>query len=525
MFGFLKKKKSAEIVTAEQKEEDKDSFSTIDSTLSNVASDTVNTYGSAVKQHYVAYSGVDNENSAVLKKSLKSISKQKINPQYESQNYSQQAGFSAEVKEVANKNAENIMQRKPERYSRTDDLGNVNDPLFDIVEIDGNNQVVQGTGAQMKFVGKNANEALSKLMSKKFNKYLENNAKINVPSDYYSDILSEANARILNLKKQINNQKAKNNIEQANKLQEKVDKLNKIKKSLQCSTQSKADAMFARKHPMLSTAKSVATISHKAGVEAATNSAQFGATMSVLVNIVSVVKGEEDIEEAAKNIGQDALSAATTGYGIGVVGSTLKGAMQNASSNTLRAISNTNLPSYIAAFAITSAKTITQYASGEISTQECLLNLGEKGLSMATTGYAMTVGQAVIPIPIVGAAVGALVGSMLTSNYCNQLILMLQTKELEHQERLRIIAECEKTARRARAFREELEVYLASYFKEYRDCFDNALATINMSFQMGDAEGVIAGANQITQKLGGKVYYNNMTEFKGFLFDDSIDVL
>ena len=308
-------------------------------------------------------------------------------------------------------------------------------------------------------------------------------------------------------------------------MQKKVDKLNKIKNSLQCSTQSKADAMFARKHPILSTAKSVAQISHRAGMEAATNSAQFGATMSALVNIVSVAKGEEDIQDAAMNIGRDTLSAATTGYGIGIVGSVLKGAMQNASSSTLRAISNTNLPSYIVTFAITTAKTISQYASGQISTQECLLNLGEKGIGMATTGYAMTIGQAVIPIPVVGAAVGALVGSMLTSNYYNQLIITLQTKELEHQDRLRIIAECEEATRQARAFREELELYLESYFKEYRDCFDHALAAIQTSFQMGDADGVIMGANQITRKLGGRVYYNNMAEFREFLFDDSTDIL
>lgn len=137
----------------------------------------------------------------------------------------------------------------------------------------------------------------------------------------------------------------------------------------------------------------------------------------------------------------------------------------------------------------------------------------------------MAVGQALIPIPVVGAAVGALVGSMLTSNYYNQLITTLQTKELEHQERLRIIAECERAAQEARAFREELEKYLQSYFREYQDCFDDALATIHTSFQMGDADGVIAGANQITRKLGGNVRYNNMSEFKNYLLDDSTDIL
>ena len=72
-------------------------------------------------------------------------------------------------------------------------------------------------------------------------------------------------------------------------------------------------------------------------------------------------------------------------------------------------------------------------------------------------------------------------------------------------------------------FKEELEGYLKSYFKEYQDCFDEALFDIKYSFQTGNADGVIAGANKITEKLGGKVQYNNVEEFINFLKDDSIN--
>ena len=42
---------------------------------------------------------------------------------------------------------------------------------------------------------------------------------------------------------------------------------------------------------------------------------------------------------------------------------------------------------------------------------------------------------------------------------------------------------------------------------------------------MEDADGIIAGANQITKKLGGTVYYETAAEFEEFLFDDSVDIL
>ena len=137
----------------------------------------------------------------------------------------------------------------------------------------------------------------------------------------------------------------------------------------------------------------------------------------------------------------------------------------------------------------------------------------------------MAVGQALIPIPIVGAAVGALVGSIAASTYCNKLMDNLKRKELEHQERLRIIEECKRFADQTRALRAELESYLESYFKEYKSCFDEALSEIHIAFQMGDADRIIDGANQITRKLGGKVYFENSAETRQFLNNGLIDVL
>ena len=91
--------------------------------------EAVQRYGNAAKQHYVAYSGIDNEAGKQLSKGLKSISKSRVNPDYQSQNIKQQAGFSAEVKSIARKNAQNIIDGKSNKFIRTDDFGNVNDPL------------------------------------------------------------------------------------------------------------------------------------------------------------------------------------------------------------------------------------------------------------------------------------------------------------------------------------------------------------------------------------------------------------
>lgn len=271
--------------------------------------------------------------------------------------------------------------------------------------------------------------------------------------------------------------------------------------------------------------KNVVKTGHEAGEYSAKNSGATAATMSGIMNIAAVIKGDKSVEDALADTVVDTGKAAVTGYVVGGGLTTVSHTLASSSSKFLRGLSASNVPGNVITAVMLTGNTLKKYSNGEITTQECIIALGEKGLNFATTGYAMSLGQALIPIPVVGAAVGALVGSVLTGNYYSNLVNILKTKELEHQERLRIITECERAAREERLFREELEEYLEEYFKDFQDCFDEALSEIRFAFQAGDADGIIAGANQITRKLGGKVKYENITEFKNFLDCDSDDEL
>ena len=113
----------------------------------------------------------------------------------------------------------------------------------------------------------------------------------------------------------------------------------------------------------------------------------------------------------------------------------------------------------------------------------------------------------------------------LTDSYFSSLMNQLQQQEIAAQERLRIRNDCEQVAAQARAYKEELDKYLAEYFKEYQSCFDNALSAMQVGLETGDYDSVIAGSNRITQKLGGNVYFNNVEEYKSFLDSDEPDIL
>lgn len=271
--------------------------------------------------------------------------------------------------------------------------------------------------------------------------------------------------------------------------------------------------------------KNIVKTGHNAGMDGVKASVGMSGTMSSILNITAYLKGEKSTEDAISDIVIDTGKSAVNGYvmsgGLTVINHTLS----NPSSKFMQALKAYNVPNNVLTALTVTGDVLGKYGRGEITTQECLVQIGEKGLNFATARYFMAVGQALIPIGVVGAAVGALVGSMITSDYYNSLMKKLRLKELEHKERLRIIQECEVAKKQIQNYRYELELYLQSYFAEYEDCFDEALSEIRISFQLGDADGMIAGANKITRKLGGNVYYDTVDEFSEFLKSDVTDIL
>lgn len=492
---------------------------------SSAMQETVQRYGSAVKEHFVAYSGVDNETGKVLTRGLKSIAESKVNPNYEYQNLKQQAGFSAEIKETARENAERIINRDEIRVSRTDDLGRVNDPLYDHVELDAKGNIIAGSGSQMKFVGKSPTDCLDKLMSSKYQKYRDNNVAFEVPSDFYDEIQQEIDNRVKSLKQQQNTAQKNGNFKLAKQQQEKINELTKTKQNMKKSHVSNKEAMEARTSAKVSTFKDIHNVSHRAGIEGAKAGAVIGGGIAVVQNAVAVIRGKKDLESAVIDTAKTTGSSAAIGY-ISTYGSTaLKGYMQNSSTALIRSLSKTNMPVAVVTTAIQSVNSIKQWISGDISGTECLTKIGKNGAATVSSMAYGTAGQILIPIPIVGAVIGSMVGYTLSSMCYGGLVQALNEAKLAKEERIRIEKECEEAITAIRAYRQEMNTLMDSYFTEYNTAFNQAFSDIKSALSIGDVDGFIDGVNQITRKLGGQVEFNTMKEFESRMEDDTPFVL
>lgn len=502
--------------------------------MASAASEIVQRYGSAAKEYYVAYSGEDNEIGKELVKGLKQVAQTKVNPDYEYANLRQQAGFSAEIKSVANTNAENIIKGSSERKIRTDDLakemgGGVNHPLYDTVITDANGNPLWTTGTQMKFIGNNPETAFKALCKPKWQKYQENGVKLEVPSDYYDGIMDSADKEISRLQKQIENQTEARNIENVEKLKERLENCQNIKKNLVKSNLSNKDAMFARVHPKLDTVKSVAEISNRAGVESAKIGVAVGGGVSIIKNIVSVVKGEKEAEDAVVDVIADTTEAGLIQYSTGAVGAALKGCMQNSALESLRTLAKTNFPGNIVVTTLAIGKTMGRYFSGEIDGVECLNELGEQGTGIISSSICSVIGTSAatsilensMAASVIGGLSGGMIGYAIASASYGILKSVLEEEKLACEERIRIEAECKEYIKLMREYRKEVERVIQQYLTEHVNTFHEAFNEIKKSLELDDVDGFISGANKITEKLGGKPIFSNFQEFDNFMRSDA----
>ena len=492
--------------------------------ISGASGETVQRYGSAIKGHLVSFSGKDNETNVTLQKSLKSISKFKLSsdkPMREI-NIKQQAGFSAEVKSVPRKNAERIIQGEKARFVRSDDIGKVNDQIYDLLEIEESGFKISGSGSQMKFVGKNPEDLLKKLSSKDYNKYFKAGAIIDIPDDDYAKLMGSMgliDQEIGKIETQIKAVKSSGNIKVQKSLEEKLKKTKEIKSSIRKSGLTRADAIEARLHPRMSVAKDVVKLSHRAGMEQMKYGAAVSGSISLIRNLVAYARGNKDAEDVIIDTGFDTAKGAGMAYANAFASSTLKATMQNSSSSYLKALSKTNVATGIVTAAVDITSSLSKYVKGDLSGAECIEELGEKGFGQLGAAVYSSISLISVPskapmiMKIAGGMTGATFGYIAATAVYKELSTSLKEAKIAHEERLIIEKECAEAIEMIKEYRKEMNAMVTKYLSEnitmFNDCFeqiDNAIIT-------GDIDGFICSNTKVQEKLGRETQFSNKDEF------------
>lgn len=529
------------------------------------ARETVCRYGSANAEYIKGYRGVDNETGQTFAKGLAGIAKHKVNadPFEAEKNIKQQAGFSAEVATTSRDNAEAIIEGKQVRTSRSDDIAQYgkNHNVVDRVQVlDG--QIIEGSQSQMKFVG-DRNQLFERIASEdgKFARY--RGVKLELPSEQYEsdkvfcqrranelrDQAKEAEThgkrevaarlrreasrydqhsesakafcqrRAKELREQAQEVEGRGKSDVAAKLRREASNYDELAENVSDSGLTTEQAVFYRKHPELATLRDIALTSHRAGVEGAKYGALIGGCISLVKNSFAVAQGGMEWRDAATEVGLDVVKSGGLGYGTAAVGAAIKAGMQQSGQQSIRALANTSAPALVVNVCLSLSISVRRYVSGELSETDLLIEVGEKGAGMLSSGMMAALGQIALPIPFVGAAIGGMAGYALSSIFYQSALDAAKgaAASRANLERVRAVA----AAARVQLSEEQatLDAFMARELPQLHRETQQLFAALD-AVGNGCIDDLSAAVNQYAALLGKQLQFQSMAEFDDFMLSD-----
>lgn len=338
-------------------------------------------------------------------------------------NLKQQAGFAAEILSTAKDNIiAEALGKDVTTYTPSEKPGyfSNNDPYVDKFRVDNKTgEVVERV--QVKFVGNDADGCLKKLVSKKYDKYLNDGKvdKIEVPKDYYDDIKKMIPDKVSELEKQLERVKADGKTEVADKIEKRIAKYKKVDEMLEKSNTTRQEAIDARLNPDKYMKKIFANKtlveSNKAGLESGAFAAGLTAAVSTYDNVQKYMDGKITAQEAALDIVKDTGTAGALGYGTAFVSTAVTSVMSESSHELIKKVAGSGAPGIVISFGIDTYDSVIDYAQGKIDASQLAYDLGEGAVHIAgsVAGAAASAAVSAEVASNVGAVVGGAVGSVV----------------------------------------------------------------------------------------------------------------
>ncbi len=387
-----------------------------------------------------------------------------------------------------------------------------NHELVDYASVDEKGNIIPGTLTQSKFVGRNGEECFKKLLSKDYKKYFENGAKMKIARNHYGDFQRAVNTRIKNLESQIAKQKGLGDFQKVTSLEKELQKCKTIKAHTRPARVAKGEAIEARLNPNLSTAKDVTRVSHQAGMNAAQTGALIGGGVSLIKNFYECIANSKDPIKALKHTAIATLKGGALSYGSAFASSSLGGLMQSSANKIIQSLGKGSVPAIIVGACVANATILGRYFSGKIDKTELLKQLGKANTTLVSSGAMAVAGQALIPIPVVGALVGGFVGAILSETFFNAFLKAREEAKLARQRRIEIEKECHEFIKLLEAYQNQFKEVFERYFHETTRFFNQSFDALWRASYTGDADLGIGINNKIQERIGQKALFDNSKE-------------
>ena len=484
--------------------------------------------GEAASQMVQSYTGkvydsVGNE-ILVKKRSLDTISKYKINPDYSENNYKQQAGFSAEQIEEARRNKEAIQFGAKTRTRTSDDIGKVNDQVNDLVMIDNNGNIISGSGTQVKFYGIDQNGRYKVVDNLARYEDWDRYESVLIPKDQYEGALEYADKMIEKYEKNAAVLEKRGKIDQANKEKYKAERYKKAKSRLKQSKVTSHEAMQARKNPKEFVSKEVVGDCIDAGMQSMKYAAIIGGVVAIAQNTIAVLNDEKDLGDAALDAVNTTADSAFSGFFVGTAGTALKTCMHVSKNELVRRLGATSAPTAIITGMIDVTKCIASFACGEIDSLELFEQLGEKGVCSIASGIGAGIGGSIGSLvgpagTILGGIAGGMVSYAVSSAIYNSAVSIVNDARYARNRRIEVEMLCSQALESMQLYSDLLDKYSKQRTKEIQLSFDMFFANIDRCAGVSCIDDAFREFNSLDNAFGFLTKFKTYKEFDDFMMD------
>ena len=258
------------------------------------------------------------------------------------------------------------------------------------------------------------------------------------------------------------------------------------------------------------------------GWQGAKSAGTMTAAISSINNITAVIKGQIPPEEALKNVAKDSAISAVTAFGVTGTTAVVARTLSGANSPFVKSLVKSNVPGQVVSAVMATGGTLMKFCKGEIDTKECIKELGQTGITTVTTGYAMAVGQAVIPIPVIGAVVGAVVGAAVAGGLYHDLkgaIDSWERSEREYEEIKRLTDEAIARLEQERiAFEQATRKLFTLRAKAINEGYD----LISEAHMLYDVDTLGEGLTTLANAFNKDIQYHNFADIEAMMTDDNV---
>ncbi len=247
-------------------------------------------------------------------------------------------------------------------------------------------------------------------------------------------------------------------------------------------------------------------------MNAAQTGALIGGGVSLITNIYECFANGKDPKKAFKHTVIATLKGGALSYGSAFASSSLGGLMQSSANKIIQSLGKGSVPTIIVSVVATNATILGRYISGKIDEAELLKQLGKANTTLISGGAMAVVGQALIPIPVVGALIGGLVGAILSETFFNAFLKAREEVKLARQRRIEIEKKCREFIKLLEIYQNQFKEVFERYFHETTRFFNQSFDELERALYAGDGDLAIAVNNKSREWLGQKALFDNKQE-------------